>query len=106
MSTISILSTTLADKEAARRLAASLLADKQIACAQITGPITSLFRWQGENTEAEEWQLVVKTTTERAEIVAEEIARLHPYTVPEIITQEVSAVHPPYHDWLRGEVAG
>ena len=54
MTTIYLISTTLEDKDAAEKLASHLLDRRLIACAQITGPITSLFRWQGEQTVAEE----------------------------------------------------
>ncbi|HSL39259.1 MAG TPA: divalent-cation tolerance protein CutA [Desulforhopalus sp.] len=102
METIYLLSTTLEKKDAAHNLAAHLLDQRLIACAQITGPITSLFRWQGEQTTAEEWLLTVKTAPHLAQATKAEISRKHPYEVPEIIGQEVGDVSESYRNW-RGE---
>jgi periplasmic divalent cation tolerance protein len=106
MPTLAIVTTTTSSREEAKKLAAALLAARCIACAQISGPITSLYRWQNKETEAEEWLLTVKTTTAMTETVREAISRNHSYSVPEILIQEVSGVHPPYFAWLVGEVSG
>ena len=46
MKTIVLISTTLENKADAERIAELLLERKLIACAQISGPITSLYRWK------------------------------------------------------------
>ncbi|MEE4137636.1 MAG: divalent-cation tolerance protein CutA [Desulforhopalus sp.] len=104
METIYLISTTLEDKDAAHHLAAHLLDQRLIACAQITGPVTSLFRWQGEQTTAEEWLLTVKTAPHLAQATKVEISQKHPYEVPEIIGQEVGDVSESYRTWLAEEV--
>ncbi|MGH3769007.1 MAG: divalent cation tolerance protein CutA, partial [Pseudonocardiaceae bacterium] len=43
-----IVTSTTATEEAARALAAGAIEAKLGACAQIVGPITSVFRWEGE----------------------------------------------------------
>jgi periplasmic divalent cation tolerance protein len=104
METIYLISTTLGEKAAAQKLASHLLDQRLIACAQITGPITSLFRWQGEQTTAEEWLLTVKTAPHLAQAAKAEISRKHPYEVPEIIGQEVGDVNESYRTWIGEEV--
>ncbi len=58
------LSTTTGDHELAERIATELVDRRLAACVQITGPITSIYRWQGQIERAEEWLCVAKTTTD------------------------------------------
>ena len=57
--------TTIDSEESAERLARGITGARLAACVQIVGPIKSIYWWQGELEDAREWQLVMKTTTER-----------------------------------------
>ncbi|MGH3838721.1 MAG: divalent cation tolerance protein CutA, partial [Pseudonocardiaceae bacterium] len=43
-----IVTSTTDNADAARALAAGVIEAKLGACAQIVGPITSVYRWEGE----------------------------------------------------------
>jgi periplasmic divalent cation tolerance protein len=104
MKPIILLSTTLANKADAERLAGLLLDHRLIACAQISGPITSLYRWQGVTTSATEFLLSVKTTPQCTGTVKTLLGREHPYDLPEIIVQEIDDSSDEYSRWVHGEV--
>ena len=104
MKSIIVVSTTLENKEDADRLAQSLLQRKLIACAQISGPITSLYRWEGVTTSATEFTLSVKTTPNLLKEVKVHLSQEHPYELPEIIVQNVSDSSDEYSSWVHGEV--
>ena len=60
------VTTTLPDRAAAERLAATLVEERWAACAQVVGPVESTYRWQGEVERATEWYCHLKTTLARA----------------------------------------
>ncbi len=80
------VSSTTDSEEAARSLASGAITANLGACAQIVGPITSVFRWEGEIQTEQEWRVEVKTAAEPviepvvagpvAEPVAEPVARV------------------------------
>ena len=81
--------TTAIDPTGGGTLAAHLVERRMVACAQVTAPITSTYRWQGEVEHATEVLVVCKTTAAAATAVVAEIAARHPYAVPEIVVTPV-----------------
>jgi periplasmic divalent cation tolerance protein len=100
------VTTTLPDREAADRLAATLVTERLAACAQVAGPIRSTYRWQGSVEAATEWYCHLKTTEARVPALAARIAELHPYDVPEVVAVPISDGNPAYLNWIRESVAG
>ncbi|MGH8573573.1 MAG: divalent cation tolerance protein CutA, partial [Gammaproteobacteria bacterium] len=56
-----IVTSTTDNADAARALAAGVIEAKLGACAQIVGPITSVYRWEGEVQTEQEWRVEIKT---------------------------------------------
>ncbi|MGK5637318.1 divalent-cation tolerance protein CutA [Streptomyces sp. URMC 126] len=97
--------TTAPDEETARRLAASAVDRRLAACAQIDGPVTSVYRWQGGIETDTEWRVLYKTTAARYAELEAHIRAGHPYDVPEVIATPVTAGSDAYLAWLRSETA-
>jgi periplasmic divalent cation tolerance protein len=95
------LSTTTGNHELAERIATELVDRRLAACVQITGPITSIYHWQGQIERAEEWLCVAKTTADQFAGAQQLIIELHPYETPEILATPVVAVSDSYSKWLR-----
>ena len=95
------VSTTLDDETTARKLAAALVEERLAACVQISGPLFSVYRWQGAVQEATEWLCVAKTAAERLPRLLTRIKALHPYQQPELIVVDIAAGDPAYIEWLR-----
>lgn len=55
------ISTTVAKKSDAEKIADVLSRKKLSACAHIIGPITSMYRWKGKFEKSREWLCVIKT---------------------------------------------
>ncbi|OGR18264.1 MAG: hypothetical protein A2X81_02485 [Desulfobacterales bacterium GWB2_56_26] len=104
MNTLLLVSTTFSRKEDAERIAQLLLDRKLIACAHISGPITSVYRWQGKVNTTPEFTMSVKTTPQRWQTLQDILVREHPYELPEIVGQEIQHVSDAYYDWVCGEV--
>jgi periplasmic divalent cation tolerance protein len=97
--------TTTDRKELAETIARTLIDRRLAACAQIVGPILSIYRWQGETESAQEWQCWVKTTRDRFAAVEQAIREQHSYAIPEILAIPVVAASEPYWQWLEEQVA-
>jgi periplasmic divalent cation tolerance protein len=104
MKTLYIVTTTLERKDDAERIAGLLLKRKLIACAQISSPITSCYRWNNKSVTSTEFTLAVKTTPEFLEAVIQNIAQEHPYEIPEILTQNIDKINSDYLEWVYKEV--
>ena len=83
---ISTTTSTCADAEG---LATLLLEARLVACAQIIGPVTSRYWWQGTLETATEWQCLFKTSRQLYASVETQILAHHPYETPEIISVQV-----------------
>lgn len=88
---------------AAEELARAAVDVRLAACAQVVGPITSVYRWRGDIENTQEWQVLFKTTLERYPALAAYIEANHSYEVPEILCTPVLAGNLAYLDWLRTE---
>jgi periplasmic divalent cation tolerance protein len=97
--------TTVDDREAAERLAGSVIERRLAACAQVGGPIRSFYRWEGAVQADEEWTVVIKTTAARLPDLTAHLVEIHPYDVPEIVAVPVTGGNPAYLDWVREETA-
>jgi periplasmic divalent cation tolerance protein len=97
--------TTVDSRAAARSLARSALAARLAACAQIAGPVESVYWWEGALDSAEEWQVWFKTSAERYDALADHIGAEHSYEVPEIIRIPVDDGSAAYLSWIREETA-
>jgi periplasmic divalent cation tolerance protein len=98
------VTTALPDQAAAERLAAVVVEERLAACAQVHGPISSTYRWEGKIERATEWYCHLKTTAGRLPALQARIAELHPYDVPEIIAVPILDGNPDYLSWVEQTV--
>ncbi len=105
MSDILQVSTTTGTREIAERIAVELVDLRLAACVQVSGPITSTYRWQGQIENAEEWLCTAKTVCAQLPAIQEVLKRLHPYEVPELIATEIVGGSEPYLQWLVEQLA-
>jgi periplasmic divalent cation tolerance protein len=91
---------TTADAEEGARLGRALVEERLAACANVVGPIRSIYRWQGAVEEAAEHLVLLKAR--RADVAALEarVRALHSYDVPEVIALPVTTGSAPYLAWL------
>jgi periplasmic divalent cation tolerance protein len=91
---------TTDSRKAAQTLARTAVTARVVACAQVAGPITSTYWWQGQIETAQEWQVVFKTTLDRYPALEENVRAHHTYEVPEILCTPIVAGNPAYLQWL------
>jgi len=96
--------TTAGSTEEARKIARALVERLMAACVNIVPQVRSIYRWEGEVEEAEEWLLIVKTTRTAFERVREAILELHSYEVPECICVSIDDGNVEYLSWIGQSV--
>lgn len=98
-----IVATTTDSAEAAQALSDRVIAARLGACAQVIGPITSVYRWQGAVETAPEWRVEIKTAADRVPELVAELTAAHSYEVPEIVATPIVAGSAQYLAWLAVE---
>jgi periplasmic divalent cation tolerance protein len=98
------LRTTLGSRAAAEELAEAMVARRLAACAQVSGPLASIYRWQGAVERAEEWACLLKPTSAARPALEAAVLARHPYELPEIVAAplEGSAA---YLGWIEQSVS-
>ncbi|MBL4617141.1 MAG: divalent-cation tolerance protein CutA [Robiginitomaculum sp.] len=100
-----LIYSTWPDSEVAQHAVEHLLQRKLIACANISQPITSAYRWKGEICIDEEVQIWMKTGTKNTDELRAEFLKLHPSEVPAflVIAIDEQLSHKPFMNWLHIE---
>ena len=93
-----------ADEASAAAAANQLLDEKLIACANILGPMRSIYTWQGEREEAAEIAVLFKTDAEVLTLATSRLAEIHPYETPAVIGWKVDSVPRATAEWLWASV--
>jgi periplasmic divalent cation tolerance protein len=96
--------TTAGSREEAQRIARALVERRLAACVNIVAQIESIYRWKEKIEQAEEWLLLIKTTTSAFEHVRDAIKELHSYQLPECICLDIEDGSAEYLKWLGGSV--
>ncbi len=92
------------ERAAADRLAEAAIAARLAACAQLSGPIASRYRWQGKIEAAEEWICILKSRADLFPELEKCIREHHSYAAPEIIALPITLGSAAYLDWMDREL--
>ena len=100
-----VFSTAGSEKEA-RAIALELVERRLAACVNVSGPISSTYRWKESVSIDEEWLLIIKTNAEQFASVSRTIKEMHSYDVPECISVEIAEGSREYLEWITESLAG
>jgi periplasmic divalent cation tolerance protein len=103
MTEILVLSTT-DSMELARRIASALVEAGEAACVNIVEGIVSIYKWQGEDCESQEWLMLIKSSAERFEAVRSRIRSMHSYQIPEVIALPIAAGDTDFLRWMAEQL--
>ncbi|GGU16664.1 MULTISPECIES: divalent-cation tolerance protein CutA [Streptomyces] len=95
--------TTVDSAEKAEALARGAVEARLAACAQIVGPITSVYHWQRTIEASQEWQVVFKTTQSRYDALEAHLLAVHDYETPEIVATAIVRASAAYLKWIETE---
>ena len=100
-----ILVSTYPDKKSISKIAHAVVELKLAACVNYT-KINSIYSWKDKIEDVEEFLALFKTTEKSKQQLKKEIAKSHPYDVPEIIELKMDDVNIPYLKWLKESTLG
>lgn len=90
--------------EEAPTLAKRLVEERLAACVNIVGGVRSYYRWEGKICDDEEATLLIKTTAEGFDELAQKLGEYHSYDVPEIIALDSAEISKAYAEWVDEQV--
>ena len=94
-----IIISTYPNKKSILKIANLVVKKRLAACVNYT-KIGSVYIWKEKIEDTEEFLALFKTTQKAKELLKKEIAKTHPYEVPEIVEIKMDNVSKPYLDWL------
>ncbi len=106
MSSYVVVLMTASDKKEASRIVRSLLDDRLIACANIIGPVSSLFWWEGKIDKASEVLVIMKSRKRFFKRLCDRVKKMHSYEVPEILELPITEGLPSYLEWMGTSLHG
>lgn len=96
---------TASNHEEALRLGRTLVEERLAACANLLGPITSVYRWEGRVNQDDEVALVLKTRADLADRLIDRARALHSYSCPCVVALPITAGNPAFLEWIGTETA-
>ncbi len=95
--------TTTDSRAEAMELSRAAVESRLAACAQVAGPVASMYWWDGGLERTEEWLVLLKLPADRYDELAAFITERHSYDEPEIIALPIVAGSTAYLNWMRDE---
>ncbi len=94
------IKTTFLDETQAQVYAREVVTRKLVACAQVSGPLCSVYQWDGELAQTTEWVVTLKTSRMRQAQLWEYTSSCHPYEMPQWLVTPVLGGDLGYMSWL------
>jgi periplasmic divalent cation tolerance protein len=99
-----VIFVTAASRGECKKIARHLVETRLAACVNISQPIESVYRWEGQIAEEKEFLLIIKSTRELFPEIRTEISKVHSYHTPEIICLPVIDGSRNYLQWISDSV--
>jgi len=96
--------TTTDTIDIAQAISNKLVEERLAACAQVLGPITSTYWWQGKIETSQVWLCIIKSKKSLYKQIEDTIKSIHHYDVPEIIAVPITMGSKDYFNWLKKEI--
>ena len=91
---------TCPKKKEAHKIAAFLVKNKLVACANIIQNVDSVFNWKGKVIKAKEILIVGKTMNKNVQKIIKIVKKLHSYKVPCIIFFDIKNGNTDVLKWI------
>lgn len=89
-----------------KKVSDAILKARLAACVNRVPGLISQYWWKGRLETSKEELLIMKTKKTNVPALIKAVKKVHPYTVPEIISVEIKAGNPDYIKWVINETRG
>ena len=96
---------TAGGAEEATRIGRALVEERLAACANVVGPMVSIYRWKGAVEETAEHLLLLKARAADVSRLETRVRALHGYDVPEVLALPIRGGSAAYLAWLAEATA-
>ena len=96
---------TASSPEEASTIGRTLVEERLSACVNLIGPMTAIYRWQGEIETANEIVIIAKTRDELVEALTARVKALHSYDCPCVVVLPIAGGNSEFLDWIAAETA-
>ena len=96
---------TAADADWLAGFTRTLVEERLVACGHVTGPIRSIYRWQGAVHDEPEARVALHTRRSLVPAIVARAEQLHPYEVPCVIALPLVGGNPAYLRWIADETS-
>ena len=94
---------TTSTLEEAGRIGRALVESRLAACANVLGPVQSVYWWDGAVQTGDEAALILKTREDCVEALVARVKALHSYEVPCVATLPVAGGNADFLKWVETE---
>ena len=102
-SDVIIVTTTCDQRDVLADIARRLIDRRLAACCQISGPVSSVYHWDGSVQETDEFECSIKTVTARLNEIKSLIQEVHSYDEPAITATKVCGGSGSFLEWVRNQ---
>jgi periplasmic divalent cation tolerance protein len=99
-----IIFCTVPDSATAKKITRILVEGKLAACCTILEGANSIYSWENKIQDETELLLIIKSRQELFAELEQQIKKLHPYEVPEIIAMPIINGNQEYLKWMEKNV--
>lgn len=91
--------TTVTERADAEQLARGAVEQRLAACAQVDGPTTSYYHWEGKMEQSSEYRIWFKCLPTNVAALGNWVHHHHPYSTPQWLVVSAEAVGEKYLSW-------
>jgi periplasmic divalent cation tolerance protein len=95
---------TTKDRDQALAIGRALVEERLAACVNVTGGMTSIYRWDGEICTDDEAVLIAKTSAGKFGALSARVKQLHTYTCPCVVSIPITGGSEEYLGWLAEQI--
>lgn len=101
----SLIYVTAGSRREALDIGRTLVESRLAACANVLGPMTSIYWWEGAVNEDDEVSLILKTRDGLVGKVIEKIKDMHSYDCPCVVSLPITGGNQAFLDWIEAVTA-
>lgn len=98
---IQVQTTVPTEKEA--RIIAHIMNEEKLSASVQFFPIVSIYTWNGQPEESEEFLIIIRSTQNRFEKIKKRLVELHSYELPQITSIKIDNYSQEYSNWIVKE---